>query len=45
MTDQPTGTRPEVADDTTDLDATREAGLNKHEMAAKETKQESNDKE
>ena len=27
------------------LDATREAGLNKHEMAAKETKQESNDKE
>ena len=27
------------------LDATREAGLNKHETAAKETKQESNDEE
>lgn len=27
------------------LDATREAGLNKHEAAAKETKQESNDEE
>lgn len=27
------------------LDASREAGLNKHETAAKETKQESNDKE
>ena len=27
------------------LDATREGGLNKHETAAKETKQESNDKE
>ena len=27
------------------IDATREAGLNKHEAAAKETKQESNDEE
>jgi len=27
------------------IDATREAGLNKHEAAAEETKQESNDKE